>query len=325
MNKGFTINLKAIICFIAISIIWGSTWAVSKLGIEQIPPEVLAYLRNIIAGSIMVFYFFLKGYAFPTVKQLKRFTVLSLLLFTINSLFILYSLKYIPSHVAAVIGCTTPLFIYVIRQIKNSEKINGFFILGCIISIVGVSALISSEMPKERDENFAIGIIISFVAVIAWSIGFCMMENNKDKENIYYSFAWQLLISGIGLYLLSLFSTNSFYLASLSINGWFIVAYLSVFGSVIAFICLAYTIKHLPPNIGSLYVFINPIVAFGISVLLLETQITPVTLVGIILTLIGVWISLTSSSFKQQNSDRKAHEFQGIINFKTVRKEAIKL
>lgn len=50
MANSFVIKYKVVFSFIAISFIWGSTWAVSKLGIEQLPFAVLAYLRNLIAG-----------------------------------------------------------------------------------------------------------------------------------------------------------------------------------------------------------------------------------------------------------------------------------
>jgi len=302
MANSFVIKYKVVFSFIAISFIWGSTWAVSKLGIEQLPLAVLAYLRNLIAGSIMVTYFFYNGYSFPNIKQLIKFSILSMLLFTINCLLVLYSLEYIPSHIAAVIGCTSPLFIYVIQRIKKRTEINIFFILGCIISIAGIYMLVSSDLPKGSKQYYFLGILLSFIAVLAWSIGFCVMENNKKEENIYYSFAWQLFISGIVLYILSLFSTNTFYFTSISFNGWLIVTYLSIIGSVLAFICLAYTMKFLPPNISSLYVFINPIVAFCISVFFFKITITILELSGIMFSLVGLWVSLSFQKIKTKNS-----------------------
>jgi len=292
MINSISINVKAIICFLALSFIWGSTWSVNQLGIEQIPIEILAYLRNLIAGTIMVSYFLWKGYGFPTVTQLLKFFLLSLLLFTLNNLLLLYSLVYIPSHIAAVIGCTSPLFIYIIYQTKNKLKINTAFILGCVISVVGVSVLLSSELPNQSKQYYFLGVLLSVVAVLAWSIGFLMMEKTKQKENVYYSFAWQLLLSGITLFIFSLFTNATLNILSLSFNAWLTVCYLAVFGSVTAFVCLAYTIKYLPPSVSSLYVFLNPLVAFFISFFFFETSISISVIVGAILTLIGLWVSI---------------------------------
>jgi drug/metabolite transporter (DMT)-like permease len=284
-------NFKSTICFILISIIWGSTWSINKLGIEDIPVEVLAYLRNLIAGIIMVSFFLFKGYGFPSVKQLVKFSFLSLLLFSLNNLLLLYSLAYIPAHTAAVIGCLSPIFIHVIYQTKNKLKINPTFIIGCILCVIGIWILLSGDLANQSNPSYLWGIMLSIVAVLAWSIGFFIMEKNKQDENIYYSFAWQLLLSAITLFTFSLFRNYDYSILTLTVNNWLIVFYLAIFGSVIAFICLAYTIKNLHPNISSLYVFTNPIVAFIVSIIFFSISLKIEMAIGLAIILIGLWVS----------------------------------
>jgi len=60
--------------------------------------------------------------------------------------------------------------------------------------------------------------------------------------------------------------------------------------------------KFLPPNISSLYVFINPIVAFCISVFFFKITITILELSGIMFSLVGLWVSLSFQKIKTKNS-----------------------
>jgi drug/metabolite transporter (DMT)-like permease len=292
MTNILSTNFKSTICFILISIIWGSTWSVNKLGIEEIPVEVLAYLRNLIAGVIMVSFFLFKGYGLPSVKQLLKFSYLSFLLFTINNLLLLYSLVYIPAHIAAVIGCLSPIFIHVIYQTENRLKINTAFIIGCILCVIGIWILLYSDVTTQSNRYYLWGIMLSVIAVLAWSIGFFIMEKNKKDENVYYSFAWQILLSSITLFTFSLFRNYNYSILNLTLNNWIIVSYLAICGSVLAFICLAYTIKNLHPNISSLYVFINPIIAIIISVIFFGIPLKLEMAAGLAIIFIGLWVSL---------------------------------
>lgn len=287
----FETKIKARFSFIAISIIWGSTWSISKLGIDQMPPVNLACMRNFMAGIIMLTFFLVNGMALPTLKQIKKYILLSFLLFTANILLSLYSLAYIPTHIAAIIGCTSPFFIYVIAQIKKRDNANYPFLIGCTLSLLGVVTLVSNQFYNEEPHHYFLGILLSILAVLVWSIGYHIMEINKETENLNYSFAWQLMISGITLFTFSLFSNTPLDILHLTFTNWLIVSYLAIFGSVIAFICLACSIKYLPSNINSLYVFLNPLVAFLINFFFFDYSINAFIIIGFILIISGLWIS----------------------------------
>ncbi len=291
MNVFTTIHIKALCCFLLLCIIWGSTWAVSFIGISEMPVEVLACLRNLLAGIAMLIFFMAKKYPIPSVKQIGQMLLLSFLLFTSNTLLSLYSLQLLPLHYAAIIGCTTPIFIHLLNRRSKKSKISTVFILGCIVSLIGITILVANNFSASNNVSI-LGIALSLIAVLCWSIGINYINNTKSNINIYYSFAWQLLLSGITIFLYLFFSKTTYSLASISLKGWMSIAYLSFLGSIVAFICLAYTLQHLPESINSLYVFVNAIVAFFISVLFFHTQLIAKDIIAIGCILIGIWISI---------------------------------
>jgi drug/metabolite transporter (DMT)-like permease len=292
-----TVKVRAILAFACISVVWGSTWAVGKQGLLQIPVLPMAYLRHFIAGAIIVSYFLVKGYGLPTMMSMKKSIVLSLFLFVFNTGFSIWGLQFIPSHTAAFIGCTSPLFIYFFQVILGCAKMNTSFIIGCLVSIVGVAILIMNGRIITQ-QGYWFGIFLSFVAVIAWCVGFVMLQPNKDPTHTCYSIGWQLLFSSIILYAFAVVTGNTFPLADIDFKGWVVLGYLSIFGSVLAFICLAYIIKHLSNTVSSLYVFINPLVAVAISILLLNQPPTLLLLIGSLVTIFGIGISVKMGSSK---------------------------
>ncbi len=287
--------------FTFVSFVWGSTWVISKIGVGELPVLTLSFLRNGIAGIVLVGYFWWKGHSLPTPAKLIQLFTLSILLFVINTGFSLWSLQFIPASTAAIIGCTTPILIYFIEYIQGRTIINALFITGCVLSIVGIIVLVYDGTPAFSSTYF-FGIILSFVAVLSWCVGFVWMERNQLDIDRYYSFGWQLLASSILFYLIAIASDKNISLSNISATGWFTVGYLSLFGSVFAFGCFAYIVKMLPFQIVSLYVFINPVVTYSMNVLLLKHEVTVASIVGIILALAGVWIGSKSmhNSVKQK-------------------------
>jgi len=282
---------KAFAAFAFVSVVWGSTWAVGKEGVFEMPVLTLSYLRNAIAGIVLVGYFLLKGHSLPRGVDLLQILRLSLLLFVLNTGFSLWSLRFIPAHTAAIIGCTSPLLISALQILLHRRRVNVFFISGCIISLLGVTILVYDSVPLMQ-RGYGLGIVLSVVAVVAWCIGFVLMEGKKEAMNLYHSFGWQLLFSAVILYVVAVITDNTFPLNSISAKGWMAIGYLSLFGSILAFVCLAYIINHLPSGIASLYVFINPVVAVIISVLLLDEGLTSAVAIGAMLALLGVWVSV---------------------------------
>lgn len=286
-----SIRTKGLLAFLFVSLVWGSTWAVGKEAVFEMPVLTLSYLRNAIAGILLVGFFLLKGYPVPKGAELRHVLLLSLFLFVFNTGFSMWSLRFIPAHTAAIIGCTSPLLIYTLQAALHRHKFNGLFVAGCIISLVGVVLLVYDGAAAMK-ESYLLGIALSVAAVLAWCIGVVMMEGKKKDFNLNYSFGWQLLFSAGILYGVALLTDNTIPLLQISLKGWMTIGYLSLFGSVLAFICLAYIVKHLPAGIASLYVFINPVVAVILSILLLNEELTTIVAIGAALSLLGVWVSM---------------------------------
>ena len=284
-----TEHLKGLAAFSFLCFVWGSTWAVSSEGLTYLPAMTLAYLRNGMAGSLLVAYFLLRGYALPRRSQWPRLLLQAILLFALNTGLSFWSLNYIPGHTAAVIGCMSPLFIYWMQRATGRITRHQGFMAGFLVSFTGIGLLVwnGAALPAK---GYTTGIIFSLLAVLAWSIGIVLMQKDEEETDLYYGFGWQLLISAAILYLVAAGTHTTVALSDINQHGWLTIIYLAVFGSVLAFLALGYMVRRLPAAVHTLYVFVNPVVAAGISVLAFEESVQVAEIVGGLLVLLGIWL-----------------------------------
>lgn len=253
----------------------------------------MAAMRQLLAGLCFVLFFMLyKKLPLPTVKQFGMLLLLSILMFVGANGLSTWSLDYIPTGLSCLIGALYPLSVVIIEMIffKNRNvSILTFF--GLLLGIGGTFIVFyENAFHGVRPEGFFFGVILSFVAMLTWSIGSIIIAKNKMRMNPYYSIGWQMLISAALLYLIAAVSGKHIPLAAIPNEGWMAVIYLVVAGSLVAYAAFVYSMKTLPPALFSLYAYINPLVAMVIAGFLLKEKLNMNILWGAIVTLLGVFL-----------------------------------
>lgn len=152
--------------------------------------------------------------------------------------------------------------------------------------------------------NYILGVALSLFAMITWSVGSIIIARTKTTINAYYSIGWQMLISAAIMTVFTLFTGDYIPLNEIPAVSWGVIIYMVIGGSVFAFISFIYSMKHLHPAIASLYAYINPIVAIWVGSLLLNESMSINSIVGSIVTLIGVY--LVNRSLKKQKDPVEA-------------------
>src|SRR6187399_1980311 len=100
------------------SVVWGTTWVASKIGVAEIPALQMAYIRQFLGGMCFVLFFMLyKKLSFPTRKQFIWLIVMALLMFVLANGLSTWSLQYIPTGLSALVGALYPLSVVVIEMI----------------------------------------------------------------------------------------------------------------------------------------------------------------------------------------------------------------
>jgi drug/metabolite transporter (DMT)-like permease len=275
------------------------------MGVMHMPAFEMASIRQFLGGSLYVGFFLIKGEKLPTKKQFLWLLGMSLLMFVSSNGIATYGLKFITSGLAALIAALYPLSVVLIeRYYYKAIEITPKTIIGLLLGLLGIGFIFYKDSLTVHGSNYILGVALSFLAMITWSIGSIIISRTKIKINAYNSIGWQMLMSAFMMGLITLISGDYIPLNQIPAISWGVIVYMVIGGSVFAFISFIYSMKHLKSSIASLYAYINPIVAIWVGSLLLDEHMTWNNIVGSVITLIGVY--LVNNSLKDQKDPVKA-------------------
>ena len=289
---------KGLTAVAIVSILWGTTWMASKVGIQYLPALQLSGLRHVIGGGMYVIYFAVFKKMFLRKEQFWRILIMAIIMFVLSNGLSVMSVVYMPSGIASVIGAIAPIWVVIISFLfQKNNKIVAQTILGVVLGFVGVVICFYDYFNEIKEGNFALGIFYGLISSITWAIGALLTAKQAKETDPYFSLGWQMLLSGILLNLIS-YTTGSFVsIDHLPIEAWLSVGYLVVIGSVIAFGAYVFALKRLPAALVTVHAYINQIVALIIGAVLLDEQLTRNIAIGTMATLLGVF--MVNNSFKK--------------------------
>lgn len=295
-----TTKQKAYIGLAATSILWGTSWVASKIAVQGgVPGLEVAAIRQFLGGILFVGFFLIKGEKLPTPRQLLWLTGMGALLFVIANGFATVALRYIPSGLAALIAALYPLSVVIIERLFfRNTKITWVTFVGMLLGIIGIGIVFYDNAFHNQPDGYVLGLILSLIAMLSWSIGTIIIARNKVKINAYNATGWQMLLGSVLLMIMTLASGKTMPISDIPAKTWLAISYLVLASSIVAFVAFIYTMKHLEPAIAALYAYINPIVAILVGTALVNEKLTVDILIGSVITLIGVF--LVNRSLKKQ-------------------------
>jgi drug/metabolite transporter (DMT)-like permease len=268
---------------------WGTTWIASKEGVRYMPALQLAGIRQFIGGILYVAFFLYKKAPWPKGKQWKTIFILSILNFALSNGLSTWGVKYISSGLGAIIGAIFPLWIVFITLFRG-ERIARLSILGLIVSFTGVCVIFYDYLGDFLKPDFRFGIFLSLIATVSWAFGSLYTKKKATSFNPYFSLGLQMLISSfITLAIIGATGTGV-NIASIPANSWWAIAYLVIIGSVLTFIAFIYMLQRLPPEINSIYAYVNPIVAVLLGAIIFGEPLTIAIAIGGGITLGGLYL-----------------------------------
>ena len=292
------INIKAYIAWIAICVIWGTTYLAIKIGVTELPPMLFAGFRWIPAGIILIILMNLRGHSLPWLKDLKHLAVVGIALIGIANGLVVVAEQWIDSGLTALLLSTLPFWMVGFESfMPKGPKINLYINAGLVTGIIGVLLLFARDLEVLMDANLLIGALCLLGAVISWSLGSIYSKYVKVTVHPMMGASVQMLIAGILQTALGfLLGEHSHF--QITYDGILAMSYLIVFGSIIGFASYIYAIEHLPLSLVSTYAYINPVIALVLGWYFLNEELTIYVLFSAILILLGVTLVKKGSSIE---------------------------
>jgi drug/metabolite transporter (DMT)-like permease len=283
-------DVKALLALAAVSIIWGTTWVVSKKGVEAMPALQLAGIRQIIAGMLYLGFFTYKKADWPQWKDMGPLFVLALLNFVMSNGLSTWGVKYVSAGLASIIGSVFPLWLVVIALFFSRTKTPRKAVTGLLLGFFGICIVFYEHLADFFVADFRFGITLSVIATWTWALGTLYTKSHAKVFNPYFGLGFQMLISGIILLSFSWFTSEWIPLASIPQPSWLAILYLVLMGSVAGFVSYLYALQKLPAAQASIYAYINPFIAVMAGVVFLGEKLSLYVILGGAVTLYGVYI-----------------------------------
>ena len=283
-------NIRAYIAWIAICILWGTTYLFIKIGVESIPPMLFAGFRWIIAGTILITILKISGKQLPKKSDLIHIAIIGIALLGFGNGLVVVGEQYIESGLAALLITTVPFWMVGVESfLPKGPKLNLMTISGLVIGSLGVGLIFGGELKYIFETKYLIGVLSILGAVVAWSFGSVYSKYKKVSVHPLMSASVQMLMAGSIQILLGA-SLGEFVGLHFTQSGLLSLAYLIVFGSIFGYGSYIYAIEHLPLSLVSTYAYINPIIALLLGWMFLDEQLSIFTLLAAVVIIFGVFL-----------------------------------
>jgi drug/metabolite transporter (DMT)-like permease len=252
--------IKLALAFVAIYVIWGSTYLAIRYAVETIPPLVTAGTRHSIAGGIMLAWAWWRGFR-PTRQQWVAGFALGTLFFLIGHGSLHWAEQYVGSGLAALLIATEPMFILVLGWMMGQQKISLISALGLGLGVAGVAMLTGAELTVKGSSLW--GLLAVLLGSLSWSLGVVISPRLKLPSDALGRTALPTLCGALML-LIAAGITGEFQqtqLANISLRSVFGLGYLITFGSVVAFTAYTWLLQRVPPALVATHTYANPVVA----------------------------------------------------------------
>ncbi len=191
-------NLKAYLAWVAVCIIWGTTYLAIRIGVQDFPPVLFAGLRWIIAGPILIIILKLRGYKLPALEDIKHLAVVGILLIGCGNGLVVFAEQWVPSGLTALLLATDPLWIVGIEcLLPNGPKLNLKIVIGVLLGLAGVILIFGSNISDIVNTNYLIGIAALLFCVFCWSSGTLYSKYKKVSVHPLMGAAVQMVIAGL--------------------------------------------------------------------------------------------------------------------------------
>ncbi len=275
--------------WILVCVVWGTTYLAIRIALETVPPMLMAGIRWVVAGTILVLTLAARGERLPTRPTWPSLALIGILMTSFGNGGVVWAEQTIPSGLAALLVAAIPFWMVgVERFMPTPDPLRLRRIVGLLIGFAGILLLVWPELTHPSGGSL-LGVAATQMACVGWAVGSSYSRRRSADENVIASASVQMLFGGAALLAVGT-ALGEWPALTFNLRTFSAVAYLVVFGSIAAFSAYLYALKHLPVATVSLYAYVNPVIAVLLGTAVLSEPFSPrlavagaVVMVGMVL------------------------------------------
>jgi len=281
----------------AVWVIWGSTYLAIKIGLETLPPFFMQGCRFVVAAVVMAAFLRARGHAWPTPRQMRNASMLGVMLLIGGlGMVTLAEDRGVDSGLVATIIAIQPMMMAMWGGLWKAWP-NRMQWVGMFIGMGGVAILVADDGLSGSWS----GVSLVFVACVSWSFG-SALSRRIDMPDGPMTTTFEMAAAAVAFMILSLVTGEG--VEAPSLRSGLAVAYLVVFGSIVAFSAFTYLISNVSGPLAMSYAYVNPAIAVLLGVVFSDETVSVNMAMALPVILIGVAI-VTNASRPSAETERE--------------------
>ncbi|ABW02796.1 protein of unknown function DUF6 transmembrane [Caldivirga maquilingensis IC-167] len=264
---------------IALALVWGVAYPLTRMAEAYASPMVISVVRVGAASLLM----------YPLARRLilnSRMLIVSVLNMGLFLVLINMSILYSPNPgLAALMIYTQPLFVAVFEWLMLKRRLSLMRIGGVLLGFMGVAVASLSSL------SLSLGVVVGLMAGLLWGLGTVLYSMWFRDVNPLVANASSSVLS-IPVTALALPIDPAL---SLTIKGILLILLVVLDAQVLGFMLWFKAISSERPSTVSSILLLTPILALYFSALMIKSSVTPLEVVGAVITIIGLFMVVKSS------------------------------
>ncbi len=286
---------RVIGAFAIVYVIWGSTYLFIRLASETIPPLLMAGVRFIIAGAILLAITtrMSNGRERDPIgrRQWGAAAVTGALLLLGGNGGVAYGEQFVPSGTVALLVATVPLFIALFSALFLGQRLRRVAVVGIGVGLLGTAVLLRPGGGAADPAH----MLLVLASPLTWAIGSLYATRGPLPKRLLVATGMEMLCGGALLLVAGLVTGEwpNLHLDRISLVSALSLAYLVVFGSLVAYTAYVWLLSKVPTTAVATYAYVNPLVAVLLGWAFLGEHITGQTLLAAALIIVAVVLILS--------------------------------
>ena len=283
---------RAFLAYLVVCIVWGSTFLGIRIGVQGLPPFLMAGVRFTLAGLILAGIARLLGQMLPTRREdWITLTLVGVLLLTSGNGLVVWAEQYLDAGTASIYVVTVAIWAACFDALMKggTTPFTWRLVAGLLLGLAGTAVLTGATPATLLHTDFRGPAALVFASA-SWAWGSVYLKRHPVKTSFSMSAAVQMVIGGVALLLVGALrgEVDAFHP---TLKPVLAVAYLIVMGSIVGFTAYGYALRHASATVVGTYAYVNPVVAVILGALLLHEPIGARKIVAMVIILGAVlWI-----------------------------------
>lgn len=287
------LSMRVWVALAAVYIVWGSTYLAIAIGIETLPPLLMAGTRFGFAGLLLLAVVGRRMARRPTLEELRNAWIVGTALCLGGNGLVTIAEARIASGTAALLVATVPLWLASMDRLVLGARLTRDATLGLMVGFVGTALLV-----RPGGTGDVIGALEVTAAAGLWAAGSLFARRSAAVDPPLANIGLQMFFGGLSTLVVATIGGEwaRLRLDAVSASSGFAWLYLVFAGSIIGYTAYVWLLRNAPTSIVGTYAYVNPVIAVSLGVLVRDERLTGQTMLGGMIVLASVAVIVATGA-----------------------------